>query len=123
MDKKDLTFTVFNLGVIARQERQFATVQAASNYFYEVIYTDVYRRYKSVMNDVLIISYVDYLTSIALLGYVLPYICAYDDDFKDKLMNLILTRVKKPREVSEFEEIQRRKVSAVEEGHSMDSIY
>jgi hypothetical protein len=123
MDKKDLTFTVFNLGVIAREERQFATVQSASNYFYEVIYTDIYRQYESVMDDVLIISYADYLTSIALLGYVLPYVCDYDDNFKDKLVNLILTRVKKPKEVSEFEEIQRHRVSAAKEGHSMDSIY
>jgi hypothetical protein len=114
MDKtKDLIFTVFNLGVIARRERQFATIQAASNYFYDVIYNDLSRQYKGFMDDVLILSYADYLTSIALLGYILPYVCAYDEDFKNKLMNLILTKVRKPREISEFEELQKQKASAV----------
>lgn len=124
MDKtKDLIFTVFNLGVIARGERQFVTVQAASDYFYDVIYNDLFRQYKSFMDDVLILSYADYLTSIALLGYILPYVCAHDEDFKNKLMNLILAKVKKPREVSEFEELQKQKTSALKEKSSTIEIY
>lgn len=124
MDKtKDLIHTVFNLGVIARGERQFVTVQAASDYFYDVIYNDLFRQYKGFMDDVLILSYTDYLTSIALLGYILPYVCAYDEDFKNKLMNLILTMFRKHRGVSELEELQKQKASAVKEQFSTIEIY
>lgn len=124
MDKtKALIFTVFNLGVIARRKRQFATVQAASNYFYDIIYNDLFRQYKGFMDDVLILSYADYLTSIALPGYILPYVCAYDEDFKNKLMNLILTMFRKHRGVSELEELQKQKASSDKEKSSTIEIY
>jgi len=116
MDKtQELVFTAFNLGVTARQERQFATVSAASNYFYDFIYNNLVQQNRGTIDDVLILSYADYLTSIALLGYILPYVCAYDEDFKDKLMNLILVKIRKPREVSEFEELLRHKSSVTKE--------
>ena len=124
MDKtKDLIFTAFNLGVIARQEKQFATVKAASNYFYDVIDTDLSRQYKGEIDDVLILSYADYLTSMALLGYILPHICAYDEDFKDKLLDLILIKIRKPREVGEFEELRRQRGSAIKERYAPTQVY
>jgi hypothetical protein len=120
---KDPIFTAFNLGVIARQEKQFATVKAASNYFYDVIYTDLSRQYKGFIDEGLILSYADYLTSIALLGYILPHICAYDEGFKNKLMDLILTKIRRPREVDEFEELRRQKGSAIKERYVPTQVY
>ncbi len=124
MDKtKDLIYTAFNLGVIARQEKQFATIKAASNYFYDVIYTDLSRQYKGFIDDVLILCYADYLTSIALLGYILPNICAYDDDFKNRLTDLILIKIRKLKEVDEFEGLQRQKGSAIKEKSAATKVY
>lgn len=120
---KDLIFAVFNLRVIARQERQVTDVRGASNYFYDVFYTHYYGQYEGLIDDVLITYYSDYLTSIALLGYILPYVCTYDDGFKIKLINLILTKVKKPREVIEFEELQKQKAPTNREKPSLVEIY
>ena len=103
MDKaKDLTLIAFTLGVTARQERQFISVQAASNYFYEVVSSGLLYQYKDIIDEALILSYADYLASIALLGYIVPYICSYDEDFIKKIMAFILAR--KPRDVINFEE-------------------
>ena len=38
-------------------------------------------------------------------------------------MNLILVKIRKPREVSEFEELQKQKALAVEENYSTVGIY
>jgi hypothetical protein len=114
-ETENLIYKAFNLGVIARQEKQFANVKSASNYFYDVIFSDLSRQYKDYIDDVHIISYADYLTSIAILGYILPHICAYDEDFKNRLMDLILVKIRRPKEVSEFEELQKQKRSVVKE--------
>ena len=124
MDKtEDLIFTAFNLGVIARQEKQFATVKSASSYFYDIIFNDLSQQYKGLIDDMLIVSYTDYLTSISILGYILPHICAYDEDFKDRLMDLILTKIRRPKEVSEFEELQRQKRSVIKEKSVSIEVY
>jgi hypothetical protein len=102
MDKKsDLIFMAFNLGVSAVEERQFVTVKAASNYFYDLISTELSRRYEDLTDKVAVLSYANYLTSIATLGYTLPLVGVYNEDIKNKLINLIITN--KPKEVSRFE--------------------
>ena len=124
MDKtKDLIIKAFNLGATARQEKQFANVKAASIYFYDVIYAELSWQYKGFIDEGLILSYADYLTSIALLGYILPHICAYDEGLKNKLMDLILTKIRRPREVDEFEELRRQKGSAIKERYAPTQVY
>ena len=120
---KDLIITAFNLGAISRQEKQFASVKAASNYFYDVIYAELSRQYKEFIDDALILTYADYLTSIALLGYILPHICAYDEGFKNKLMDLILIKIRKPKEVDEFEELRKQKDSEIKERYTPALVY
>jgi hypothetical protein len=102
MDKKsDLIFMAFNLGVSAIEERQFATVKAASNYFYDLILTELSRQYADLTDKVAVLSYANYLTSIATLGYTLPLVGVYNENFKNKLIDLIM--MNKPKEVSRFE--------------------
>jgi hypothetical protein len=122
-ETENLIYTAFNLGVVARQEKQFVNVKSASNYFYDVIFADLSRQYKGFIDDILIISYADYLTSIAILGYILPHICTYDEDFKSRLMDLILVKIRRPKEVSEFEELQRQKRSAIKEKPASIEVY
>ncbi len=99
--KGDLIFMAFNLGVSAIEERQFATVKAASNYFYDLIFTELSRQYEDLADKVALLSYANYLTSIATLGYTLPLVGLYNEDFKKKLIDLII--MNNPKDVSRFE--------------------
>jgi len=110
---KEPVILAFNLGIAAREERQFASVQAAAGYFYEFIYSNLSQKYLGIVDEGLIRANAEYLSSIALLGYILPHVCSYEEEFKDRLVELIMKKLRKPREVTEFEELKKERANAL----------
>ncbi len=47
----------------------------------------------------------------------------YDEGFKNKLIDLILINIRKPKAVDEFEELRRKKGSAIKEKYAPTQVY
>jgi hypothetical protein len=108
---KESVIVAFNLGIAAREERHFAGVRAAAGYFNEFIYSNLSQKYLGIVDEGLIKAKAEYLTSIAILGYILPHLCSHDEEFKGRLVEIIMKKLRKPREVIEFEEIKKERAN------------
>jgi len=86
----------FNLGVFMKQ-------QGGGNIFdigrelREVILLNIYEAYGGLYPEDLLSANVEYFLQIALLGYILPGVCVYDEELKDKLFTLMKAKVVKVR--------------------------
>ena len=69
----------FNLGVSARQKGGNKSVG-------EVV---------GELGEEFILANTEYLLQIALLGFIIPSICAYDEEFKNRLFALIMAKLEK----------------------------
>jgi hypothetical protein len=81
----------FNLGVSANQQTQGQdkSVIEIAGELGEVIYSNLSRMYGGQQPEEFIRANTEYFLQIALLGYIVPGICAFDAGFKDRLLNLI----------------------------------
>ena len=87
----------FNLGVSANQ-RAAATksvVEIANDLGIE-IYNNLTQVYGSQFNnDDSIRVNTEFFLQIALMGYIIPNVCVYEEDFKNRLFKLIEAKAKK----------------------------
>jgi hypothetical protein len=83
----------FNLGVSYNQ--QSGGVKSVSDAVAELgntIYTNLSQAYGTHFQDDFLRANTEYFLQIALLGYIIPSVCAYDEEFKNRLLDLIETR-------------------------------
>ena len=81
--------SVFNMGVWMRQQKGHASnaVEVAKE-LGDTIYWNINKDYEGYTGDLLKAD-VEYLSQIALLGYILPRVSLYDDELKNRLLSLI----------------------------------
>ncbi len=86
----------FNLGVSANQQakgtKSIAQILAETG---EHIFTSLSKSYGDSFEQEYIIANTEYLLQIALLGYIVPSICDYEENFKERLLALIESRARK----------------------------
>jgi len=80
----------FNMGVKKMQEEgAIKYVLEAGDDLFQVIYTNLQNAYGAAIDENFLKANAEYLLNIALMGYIFPSICAYDDEFKNKMFELI----------------------------------
>ena len=86
----------FNLGVFMRQQRGRDIFDICRE-LREAILLNIYEAYGGIYMEDLLSANVEYFLQIALLGYILPGVCAYDEELKDKLFTLMKAKIVKVR--------------------------
>lgn len=88
----------FNLGVSANQQakgtKSIAQVLAEMG---EHIFSSLSKAHGGGFRREHIIANTEYLLQIALLGYIVPSVCDYEENFKERLLSLIESRAAKKR--------------------------
>ncbi len=80
----------FNLGVSANQQTAGTkSVAVVAGDLAMNIYNNLAEIYGTQHDEALLQANTEYFLQIALLGYIVPSICAYDEDFKNRLFALI----------------------------------
>ncbi|MGB2692280.1 MAG: hypothetical protein WBC96_07280 [Thermodesulfobacteriota bacterium] len=86
----------FNLGVQFNQQSQGTkSVTEVTGEVGQTIYNTLKETYGEQMEDDFLRANTEYLLQIAMMGYIIPSICAYDEEFKNRLLQLIEMRAKK----------------------------
>jgi len=86
----------FNLGVQFNQQTQGTkSVTEVTGELGHNIYSNLKQAYGEQIEDEFIRANTEYLLQIALMGYIVPSICAYDEEFKNRLLQLIEMRAQK----------------------------
>ncbi|MBI2485948.1 MAG: hypothetical protein HYW01_03140 [Deltaproteobacteria bacterium] len=84
----------FNLGVSARQQKgETESIVEVSNELREFIYSNLSRAYATQHPEDALRANTEHLLQIALLGYIIPSVCAYDEEFKNRLFVLIEAKI------------------------------
>ncbi len=92
----------FNLGVSARQQKgDTESVVEVSNELREFIYSNLSRAYGGQHPEEYLRANTEHLLQIAILGYIIPSVCAYDEEFKSRLFVLIETRINQAQKQQE----------------------
>lgn len=86
----------FNLGVFMRQQGDRNIFDIAGE-LREAILLNIYEAYGSICPEDLLSANIEYFLQIALLGYILPGVCVYDEELKDKLFTLMKAKIVKVR--------------------------
>ncbi len=97
----NLIIKSFKLGLNASKERQFITVNAASGYFFDILYNELHKTFIETTTDVSIRSYANYLTSISLLGYILYSTGLHNEFIEAKIFKNIVNN--KPIDIRQIE--------------------
>jgi hypothetical protein len=95
----DLLGTVtsaFNLGVAARHKGGNKSVGEVVGELGDAIYNNLLRTHGGQFQEEYILANTEYLLQIALLGFIIPSICAYDEEFKNRLFSLIMAKLESP---------------------------
>src|SRR5579875_89149 len=80
----------FNMGVAANQQSGGTkSVVEVVGELGEAIYANLSRVYGTQYPDEFIRANVEFFLQIALLGYIIPGVCAYDEGLKSRLFALI----------------------------------
>lgn len=88
----------FNMGVSANQTyKHTKSVVEVGAEMGEQIYQNLQEAYGDVDENFLRAN-TEYFLQIALMGFIVPTICAFEPDFKDKLLNLVFTKTKQDHE-------------------------
>lgn len=83
----------FNLGVQFNQQTQGTkSVTEVTGELGHTIYENFKQAYGDKVEDAFLRANTEYLLQIALMGYIVPSICAYDENFKNRLLQLIEMR-------------------------------
>jgi len=86
----------FNMGVQFNQQTQGTkSVTEVTGELGHAIYSNLTQVYGENMQDDLLRANTEYFLQIAMMGYIVPSICAYDEEFKNRLLQLIEMRAKK----------------------------
>jgi len=83
----------FNLGVWMRQTEVEKSIFEMVKKMEEIIYWNIFQTYGGKYPDELIRANVGYLLQIALLGYILPKVCAPDEELKNRLISSIEAKI------------------------------
>jgi hypothetical protein len=86
--------TAFNLEVWIREKEGDKNIFDINREFRNVIHGNIAQAYGDSCPEEVIIANVNYLLQIALLGYLFSGICAYDKELRNKIPNLIVSRIK-----------------------------
>lgn len=88
----------FNLGVSANQQAAAtkSVVEIANDIGIE-IYNNLTQVHGSPINDDAIRANTEFFLQIALMGYIIPNVCVYEEDFKNRLFKLIEAKAKRAR--------------------------
>lgn len=86
----------FNMGVQFNQQTQGTkSVTEVTGELGHTIYSNLTQVYGEKMQDDLLRANTEYFLQIAMMGYIVPSICAYDEEFKNRLLQLIEMRARK----------------------------
>ena len=85
----------FNLGVAAHQSSgQSKSVVEIATELGNQIYQNFSQAYGGEINESFLKANTEYFLQVALMGYIIPGVCAFDNDFKQKLFDLIYARAR-----------------------------
>ncbi len=80
----------FNMGVKKMQdEGTIKNVLEAGDELFAEIYKNIQDAYGTAIDESFLKANAEFFLNVALMGYIFPAICAYDDDFKIKMFDLI----------------------------------
>ncbi len=86
----------FNLGVQFNQQTQGTkSITEVTGELGHTIYTNMTQVYGENIQEDLLRTNTEYFLQIALMGYIVPSVCAYDEEFKNRLLQLIEMRAQK----------------------------
>jgi len=86
----------FNLGVQFNQQTQGTkSITEVTGELGHTIYTNLMQVYGENVQDDLLRTNTEYFLQIAMMGYIVPSICAFDEEFKNRLLQLIEMRAQK----------------------------
>lgn len=86
----------FNMGVAANQSMgKTKSVAEIAPELGQQIYTNLANAYSGQYEEEYLAANTEYFLQIALLGYVIPSVCAFEPGFKDTLFQLIEAKAKK----------------------------
>ncbi len=89
----------FNLGVQFNQQTQGTkSVTEVTGELGHTIYTNMTQVYGEQIQEDLLRTNTEYFLQIALMGYIVPSVCAYDEEFKNRLLQLIEMRAQKAQD-------------------------
>ncbi|MEM7009226.1 MAG: hypothetical protein AAF462_08855 [Thermodesulfobacteriota bacterium] len=85
----------FNLGVQYNQQTQGTkSVTEVVGELGHNIYSNLTDFYGEKMQDEVLRANTEYFLQIAMMGYIVPSVCAYDEEFKNRLLQLVEMRAK-----------------------------
>lgn len=85
----------FNLGVAAHQASgQSKSVVEIATELGDQIYQNFAQAYGGEINESFLKANTEYFLQIALMGYIIPGVCAFDNDFKQRLFDLVYARAR-----------------------------
>ena len=91
--------SAFNLGVSFNQQTGGTkTTVEVTEELGHTIYTNLSQAYGERFQDEFLRANTEYFLQIALLGYIIPSVCAYEEDFKNRLLSLIEQRAVKSQQ-------------------------
>lgn len=86
----DSVLMAFNMGVQKMQEEgAIKNVLEAGDELFTEIYKNLQNAYGTSIDENFLKANAEYFLNIALMGYIFPSICAYDDNFKNQMFDLI----------------------------------
>ena len=89
----------FNLGVAAHQSSgQSKSVVEIATELGNQIYQNFAQAYGGEINESFLKANTEYFLQIALMGYIIPGVCAFDNDFKERLFDLVYERAKQKQQ-------------------------
>ena len=90
----------FNLGVSFNQQvKGTKSLPEVVGELGNTIYTNLSNAYGSQLEEGFLQANTEYFLQIAMLGYIVPGVCAYEEEFKDKLLSLIEIRAQQQAEM------------------------
>ena len=91
--------SAFNLGVSYNQQTgNTKPIDEATAELGITIYNNLSEVYGSQFEDDFLRANTEYFLQIAMMGYIIPSICACDEDFKNRLLALISERAQKTQQ-------------------------
>ncbi len=83
----------FNLGVNFNQQvKGTKSLPEVVGELGNTIFTNLSQAYGTQLQEEFLQANTEYFLQIAMLGYIVPGVCAYEEEFKDKLLTLIEVR-------------------------------
>lgn len=88
--------TAFNMGVAANQSAaHIRSVAEIAPELGQQIYKNLEQAYGGQYKEEFLMANTEYFLQIALLGFIIPTVCAFEPDFKDRLFALIEAKAQK----------------------------